>query len=325
MTVSAFGMQLHAASTVDGRDRKRLERVCRYLLRPPFARDAIEALPDGRVRVHFSRSTRTGASFTTITRDTFLARLAALFPPPRFNMVRYYGVVAGRHHLRLLVAPNLEPLERKPRQLPLFFVHRDAELPAITTSAPADRPPSRVAWASLLARVFSTDVTVCPRCDGPMRIVRTVTDPDEIAAALGPAVPRAHGPILPTSSSCFADRGARIQSSPSTATAPPCLHVGSALPTPSVSRRSTAIAAIPTTGIGPIPHRHDHRPAGRPCSRPPTPQAPTSPLTAYLSTPDDSPVPARPSRRRRCCTALLPERSAALGSRATRRAYGGGP
>jgi hypothetical protein len=37
LTVSALGMHLHAATTVDGRDRKRLERVCRYLLRPPFA------------------------------------------------------------------------------------------------------------------------------------------------------------------------------------------------------------------------------------------------------------------------------------------------
>ena len=50
-TVSAYGLHLHAATTVDGRDRKRLERVCRYLLRPPFAHDAVEALDDGRVRV----------------------------------------------------------------------------------------------------------------------------------------------------------------------------------------------------------------------------------------------------------------------------------
>jgi hypothetical protein len=34
MLVSGFGMQLHAAVTIDGRDRKRLEPVCRYLLRP---------------------------------------------------------------------------------------------------------------------------------------------------------------------------------------------------------------------------------------------------------------------------------------------------
>ena len=33
MTLSAFGMNLHAATTADGRDRKQLERICRYLLR----------------------------------------------------------------------------------------------------------------------------------------------------------------------------------------------------------------------------------------------------------------------------------------------------
>ena len=85
--------------------------------------------------------------------------------------------------------PKLEPLDPQPHQLPLFIAHRDAELPALTTTPPTERAPSRIAWASLLARVFSIDVTVCPRCKGPMRIVRTVTDPDEIAAALGPRGP----------------------------------------------------------------------------------------------------------------------------------------
>ncbi len=31
MTLSAFGMNLHAATTADGSDRKQLERLCRYL------------------------------------------------------------------------------------------------------------------------------------------------------------------------------------------------------------------------------------------------------------------------------------------------------
>jgi hypothetical protein len=50
MTLSAFGMNLHAATTADGRDRKQLERICRYLLHPPFAHDAVTALPGGRGR-----------------------------------------------------------------------------------------------------------------------------------------------------------------------------------------------------------------------------------------------------------------------------------
>ena len=84
-TVSAYGLQLHAATTVDGRDRRRLERVCRYLLRPPFAHDAIEALADGRVRVHLKSPSRRGVAFADMSVDTFLSRLtrpgaAAAFP-----------------------------------------------------------------------------------------------------------------------------------------------------------------------------------------------------------------------------------------------------
>ena len=60
LTLSAFGMHLHAATTVDGRDRQQLYRLCRYLLRPPFAHDAVQALEGGRVRVHFKAPWRRG-------------------------------------------------------------------------------------------------------------------------------------------------------------------------------------------------------------------------------------------------------------------------
>jgi hypothetical protein len=105
MHVSAFGMQLHAAVTDyqtahslrsgangDGRDRNRLERVCRYLLRPPFAHDAVEHTADGQVRVHFKAPSKSGATYAQMSPDTFLARLCALVPPPSFNMTRYFSV-----------------------------------------------------------------------------------------------------------------------------------------------------------------------------------------------------------------------------------------
>jgi hypothetical protein len=50
LTVSAFGIQLHAATTVDGRRCMQLERLCRYMLRPPFAHDAVQVRQGGRVR-----------------------------------------------------------------------------------------------------------------------------------------------------------------------------------------------------------------------------------------------------------------------------------
>lgn len=37
---------------------------------------------------------------------------------------------------------------------------------------------------ALVARVFRIDVSVCLRCRGPMRVLRAVNNPDEIAEAL---------------------------------------------------------------------------------------------------------------------------------------------
>jgi len=113
-----------------------------------------------------------------MTVDTFLGRLCALVPPPRFHMTRYYGVFASRHHLRARVIPaSLQPLA--PTQLPLLF---ETCLPKSLREATAT--PRRIGWAHLLARVFAVDVTVCSKCGGRMKILEVVTDPAAIAALL---------------------------------------------------------------------------------------------------------------------------------------------
>jgi hypothetical protein len=42
------GVNLYAKQRVDGRDRKQLERLCRYVTRPPVAEDRLERRADGR-------------------------------------------------------------------------------------------------------------------------------------------------------------------------------------------------------------------------------------------------------------------------------------
>jgi len=118
---------------------------------------------------------------------SLLARLCALVPPPGFHHVRYYGVLASRHALRRSVAPGSNR-QHPPMQLALFVRRGDHELPAVTgrlhDGQLDDRPPNRLSWMTLLARVFRVDVSVCGRCGGPMRVVRAVTDPDAIATHL---------------------------------------------------------------------------------------------------------------------------------------------
>ena len=76
---------------------------------------------------------------------------------------------------------------------------------AIELPIPPTRPsvlptPGRHPWAELLKRTFRHDVTVCPNCAGPLRLVEVAHDPASIArvmtrAGLGPMPPSP--PALP--------------------------------------------------------------------------------------------------------------------------------
>jgi hypothetical protein len=85
MTLSAFGMNLHAATTADGRDRKQLARICRYLLRPPFAHDAVTALsssPTSSGSVA-ARSRRSASSATSTRSSTDVGIRSTALTPAR--------------------------------------------------------------------------------------------------------------------------------------------------------------------------------------------------------------------------------------------------
>ncbi len=56
------GCDLHAGVTVAGEDRPRLERLCRYLLRPPIAQDRLALRPDGTVLVTLKTPWRDGTT-----------------------------------------------------------------------------------------------------------------------------------------------------------------------------------------------------------------------------------------------------------------------
>jgi hypothetical protein len=87
-------MSLHADVAVPARDRKRLERLCRYVARPPLALDRLEAMPDGRLAYRLKTPWRDGTTHVLMERHELLERLAPLIPPPRAHQVRYHGVLA---------------------------------------------------------------------------------------------------------------------------------------------------------------------------------------------------------------------------------------
>jgi hypothetical protein len=193
-----MGFDVHAGAAIDGRDRPRVERLCRYLGRPPVAQDRLERLADGKVRYEMKKPWRDGTRFVIFEPDDLMARLCAMVPPPWFHMIRFHGVLAPNATLREQVVTSARlsagAASPKPPAAPAFV----EQLSLFGGSAKPDDtgvPSGRRPWAWLLRHVFSVDVTVCPKCSGPMRWLAVATTPEDIAdslarAGLGARAPR---------------------------------------------------------------------------------------------------------------------------------------
>ena len=85
------GFDLHANVAVPGRDRTRLEQLCRYLLRPAVSQDRLRLLGDGRILLTLKTAWADGTRHLRFERLELLEKLAALTPRPRINLVLYHG------------------------------------------------------------------------------------------------------------------------------------------------------------------------------------------------------------------------------------------
>jgi hypothetical protein len=88
------GFDLHAAVAVPAGDRARLEHLCRYVLRPPVAQQALEREPDGTILLRLRRAWRDGTRAVRFSPIELLEKLAAMIPKPRINLLVYHGVFA---------------------------------------------------------------------------------------------------------------------------------------------------------------------------------------------------------------------------------------
>jgi hypothetical protein len=85
--------------------RAKLERLCRYVSRAPLAQDRLSLSATGQVCYGFKTPWRDGTTHVVLDPLDFIARLAALVPPPRRHLTRYHGVLAPHSSLRALITP----------------------------------------------------------------------------------------------------------------------------------------------------------------------------------------------------------------------------
>ncbi|MDH3844889.1 MAG: transposase [Myxococcales bacterium] len=182
------GFDLHANTSVRAKNRPKLERLCRYLLRPPVAEDRLSFASDGRVIVRLKTPWRDGTSHIALEPQELLEKLAALIPRPYVNLIVYHGVLAPNARWRGEVV-GFGTRSKTPKG------------PASSASRKVAGPCNRT-WAELMRRGLEIDVLQCPDCGGRMRFVAAImlssairrildlldlpSDPVELAPARAP-------------------------------------------------------------------------------------------------------------------------------------------
>ena len=194
------GFSLHAAVRVSASGtgaRDRLERLCRYVTRPPLTQDRLSLTGEGDVVYRFRHPWKNGKTAVVLDPMTFLSRLAAQVPPPRRHVLTYHGVLAPAASKRELIVPGSEDEARvachharRPRPRPPQLTGK----PGPQTSSAADHddghqpPPPRArpesySYAELMLRVFRLDILACP-CGARRRVLSLVCDPTQIRRVL---------------------------------------------------------------------------------------------------------------------------------------------
>ena len=178
----ALGVNLYAKQLVDGRDRKQLERLCRYVMRPPLSQERLEWRPDGSLELTLKNVWKDGTRALVLEPFDLLVRLCSAIPPPWFNMVKYFGVLSSHSRHRARVVPKrIDPL----RFAPPAAAGDQLELGFSSGSGAATVPVSRRSrWGWLLGHVFRADLDTCSRCGGPMRWVEAATAKADIQRLL---------------------------------------------------------------------------------------------------------------------------------------------
>lgn len=191
---SVGGFDLHAEVRVEASQRGVLEKLCRYVLRPPFALERLSVGRGGELRYNCKERPGGAPRVRVLDAHELLARLAALVPPPRYPDVRYHGVLAPNAAWRARIVPaRCEPTTRagcEGERRALVPVGVAVEASSESGSTGRDRVP----WAELLRRIYGIDALRCPACEGQMSVISVLFERAAVQSILVHVGPEGTGP-----------------------------------------------------------------------------------------------------------------------------------
>jgi hypothetical protein len=152
------GFSLHAGVVAQHWERKKLERLCRYITRPAISEKRLSITPAGNVRYQLKTPYRDGTTHVVFEPLDFLSKLASLVPKPKVNLTRFHGIFAPNSRFRSEVTPA-----------------RRGRRSGQSDKTPAERRQA-MTWAQRLKRVFNIDVEICQHCGGRVKLLACIED-----------------------------------------------------------------------------------------------------------------------------------------------------
>lgn len=135
---------------------------------------------DGRIRNELKTPYKDGTTHVTFEPLDFMAWLAALVPKPRVSLTRFHAVFTPNSKYRKIITPAGRGKASK--------AHLRSASISDTTAAEEVRSPmeqrASMTWARRLNRVLSIDITECEKCQGPVKIIASIEDPEVIKKIL---------------------------------------------------------------------------------------------------------------------------------------------
>ena len=167
------GFSVHAATGIAAGDRAALERLLHYCARPAVSTKRLTYRQADALAVYEAKDNRSGRSLRlSMPAVEFIGRLARLVPPPRKNLVRYYGALGPNAPLRPLL---MRAARERPGANILAAVGR-----ALAGAGKAASASAR-AWARCLSRIFEVDPLACASCGERMEPVAAILKDESLA------------------------------------------------------------------------------------------------------------------------------------------------
>ena len=156
------GFNVFCGKRISPHDATALENLARYIIRASFSQERMTYLPQEGKVLYASKQDKQTKVFPALE---WMAAMCSHIPNKGEQMVRYYGYYSN--------------VCRGKRQK----AGTDAAAPCIL-EVRGDVKAFRRSWARLIQKIYEVDPLVCPKCQGPMRIISFIEDREVVQAIL---------------------------------------------------------------------------------------------------------------------------------------------